>query len=47
MAFEWSYGYQPDEWIDDDWRDENGQYHDGGMRKEPLTVSDTDTDIPF
>ncbi|MBQ6503234.1 MAG: hypothetical protein IJI57_04910 [Flexilinea sp.] len=51
MAFEWGYGYQPDEWIEDDWRDENGNYHDaselGGIRKEPLTVSENDVDIPF
>ena len=51
MAYEWGWGYQPDEWVDDDWRDENGNYHDiselGGMRKEPMTIADDDDDVPF
>ncbi len=51
MAYEWGWGYQPDEWADDDWRDENGNYHDvselGGMRKESMTIADDDDDVPF
>ena len=30
MAFEWSFGAQPDEWVDDEeWFDENGNSHIG------------------
>ena len=44
MTFEWGWGAQPDEWFEDDWFDENGNYHDiselGGLRKEPETLDD-------
>ena len=51
MAFEWGWGAQPDEWVDDDWYDENGNYHDiselGGVRQEVSTAPESDEDIPF
>jgi hypothetical protein len=50
MAYEWAWGAQPDEWVDDDWIDEYGNYHDiselGGLREQPKTVED-DEEIPF
>ena len=49
MAYEWGWGAQPDEWVEDDWYDENGNYHSvselGGLR-EQAKVTDTE-DIPF
>ena len=51
--YEWAFGYQPDEWVETDWIDEFGNYHDiselGGQREEPKTVTDDeDTElIPF
>ena len=51
--YEWGFGYQPDEWVETDWIDEFGNYHDiselGGQREEPKTViDDEDTEfIPF
>ena len=46
----WAWGAQPDEWIEDDWYDENGNYHSaselGGMRKDPVEVNETE-EIPF
>lgn len=48
----WAWGAQPDEWIDDDWYDENGNYHTieelGGLPK-PVTVAAEldEEDIPF
>lgn len=50
MAYEFGFGPQPDEWIEDDWRDENGNYHDvselGGLRT-PVIFQNDDEDIPF
>lgn len=49
--FEWGWGAQPDEWIDTDWYDENGNYHDiselGGLRVQVHEVEQDDEDIPF
>ncbi len=51
MAFEWSWGAQPDEWVEDDWFDENGNYHDiselGGLRKEPEILNEDTDEIAF
>ena len=49
--FEWGWGVQPDEWIDEDWFDKDGNYHTiselGGMRKEEKVASEDTEDIPF
>ncbi len=51
MGYEWGWGYQPDEWEETDWIDENGNYHDvselGGKRKEPKSAIMDTEDIPF
>jgi len=44
------WGAQPDEWIEDDWYDENGNYHTvaelGGVVK-TVEVANDDEEIPF
>ena len=53
MAYEWGWGYQPDEWIEDDWFDEAGNYHTvkelGGLRATAsCTTEEPDPEeIPF
>ena len=46
----WAWTAEPDEWIDDDWYDENGNYHTvselGGLREE-IHSNDDDEEIPF
>ena len=46
----WAWGRQPDEWIETDWYDENGNYHTaselGGQIK-TVEVAENDEDIPF
>ena len=49
--YEWGFGPQPDEWVDTEWFDADGNYHDiselGELRK-PAIVEEMDTeDIPF
>ena len=51
MAYEWGWGYQPDEWEETDWYDADGNYHDiselGGQRKVTAAVEMDTEDIPF
>ena len=52
MVYEWGWGYQPDEWVEDDWYDIYGNYHTvselGGVRKDPMEVKEGEKeDIPF
>ena len=51
MSVEWGWGAQPDEWIDDDWFDDNGNYHTaselGGLRDAPQVLDEDTADIPF
>ena len=45
----WAWGAQPDEWIETDWIDENGNYHtieEIGVLVKVMTTED-DEDIPF
>ena len=51
MSYSWAWGAEPDEWIEDDWRDDNGEYHDiselGGQRTPVSTEDFWDDDVPF
>ena len=49
--FEWGWGAQPDEWVDEDWFDEDGNYHTvselGGLREEVVREEMDEEEIPF
>ena len=50
MSYSWAWGAEPDEWIETDWIDKDGNYHDvaelGGLKKIEGKYHNSD-DMPF